>query len=164
MAKHPKESSPQSVDENSEKIEAVKHLDPPPMPDWIKDSLTPSMSRLLTDEAAMQQTGNASVAQQYPQGRLVEPLERHNAIGAAPGSLSGLQAAPRRPSIGRIVIFTDNYRPTERRAAIVAAVQSDELVDLVVFDTAQNPPTSVFKGVPFSAINERGTWNWPAIV
>lgn len=122
-------------------------MDPPPMPDWIKDSLTPSMSRLLTDEAAMQQSiSSGAAAQKQFMG------------------MGGIQAAPRRPSVGRIVIFTDNYKPTERRAAIVAAVQSDELVDLVVFDTAQNPPTSVFKGVPFSATNERGTWNWPAIV
>lgn len=68
-----------------------------------------------------------------------------------------------KPSIGRVVHYTnlgdrDGKYPPETQAAIITGVNSDGTVALVIFYR-----TGIFNmaSVPYSALPNRGHWNWP---
>ncbi|HET7637264.1 MAG TPA: hypothetical protein VFK47_00855 [Ktedonobacteraceae bacterium] len=70
-----------------------------------------------------------------------------------------------KPSVGRVVHYVSYGTPGGEfssvcRAAVVASVQNDTAVDLVVL----NPTGLFFNASEYSEVPKGGTWHWPEMV
>jgi len=69
------------------------------------------------------------------------------------------------PSVGRTVHYVSYGTPggeykSECKAAVIAGVQNESCVDLVVL----NPGGIFFHEAEYSGSNKGGTWHWPEMV
>lgn len=70
-----------------------------------------------------------------------------------------------KPSVGRVVHYVSYGTPGGEfssvcRAAVIAGVQNDTAVNLVVL----NPTGLFFNEAEFSDTHKGGTWHWPELV